>query len=237
MEAIISKATRERKGRTTFMTAVLVGFAVFFHYDAFVGYPAKNVAAARDALNPRPDELPGVDPAITNALKGTIRPGDAIEAVIGQLGPPGWKNDGEYRWFGPNGSLRVGADSLAVREVEWLPGKFDTVAQIWIGTIVAVLAVPMLLRLIRVWRFRVILDDTGLKIGKRLTIPFEAMARIDADRYKQKGWVTLDYTAGDRSRSVKLDCDAIDKFRQIINAICTHKGWPDPLPRPRSDDE
>lgn len=236
MKPIISGTTRERKARAAFMTAMLIGLASWFFYDALIVYPRKNIEAVRDALVPRPDILPRIDPAIKPSVKDSLQSGDLLSSVISRLGAAGWQHENEYRWFGPNGSLRVIADGSTVGEVEWIRGKNDTVAQVWIGSSMAVLGLAMLLRLIHVWRTRVVLDDGGLKIGGKSVIPLDAMTEIDPARYQEKGWIKLAYADGDRRRSVKLDDYVIEQFRPIVNAICEHKDWPDPLPPPPTDE-
>lgn len=248
MTTISSGTTRERKSRNVILTVMLLGFALYFFYDGFIGYPRKNVEAARESLDPRPAEVPPIDKAITGTLAELIAPGESVEGLIQRWGQPGWEHGDELRWFGPDGTLRVtragtavgaagGAAGATVASVEWIAGPHNTVVQIWIGAIMATLGLPMLVNLIRVWRTRIVLDPAGLKIGGRAPIPLETMTGLNADRYAQRGWVTLEYVDGGRPRRVKLDCDVIQEFRPIIERLCALKGWVDPLPPPAKDDD
>jgi len=240
MEPIISGTTGERKGRTIFITVMLVAFSAWYFYDGLVKYPQDNLTAARDALVPRPDALPPLDPNIDADTAKGVSDGAALDALIERLGAPGWRHGDECRWFGRGGQLRVAAPGGKVAEAEWIAGRYDThdiQVQIWIGSIMGVLGLLMLGQLVRVLRTRVVLDPSGLRLGSRPPIPLSAMTKIDASRYKEKGWVTLHHHAGGRTRTTRLDCDVIDRFRPIIESICQGKGWACPLPPPRRQDD
>lgn len=216
---------------------MVVAFCAYYFYDGFVAYPVKNITAARDALNPRPDELPPIVPGMNSKQAETVQSGDEIAVVIGRLGEPGWHSEEDYRWFGPSGYLRVETERSVVQRVEWVRGEFDTMVQFLIGAILGVMALPMVYSLVRIWSLRITLDDAGLAMGGRTAIAIDAMESFNADVYLKKGWITLDYTDGGKGRSVKLDCYVIDKFRLIVGAICDAKGWPDPLPPPPAEED
>ncbi len=237
MQPIISGTSSERKGRTIFITIMLVAFSAWYFYDGTVKYPKDNLSAARDALNPRPEELPPISPDIHRQTAANIAPGEPIDAVVARLGPPGWQHSDERRWFAPGGQVKVTVRNGTVSDAEWIDGKFDTTVQLWIGSIMGVLGFAMLVQLVRVLRTRVVLDDNGLHLGSKPPIPFDAMSKIDASRYKEKGWVTLYHSSDARERQTRLDCDVIDLFRPIIEAICARKSWDSPLPPPRKDDD
>jgi hypothetical protein len=77
-------------------------------------------------------------------------------------------------------------------------------------------------------RTRVVLDDNGLSYN-RLHIPWEAMTGLRAKDYSRKYWVDLEYTAGDVTRSLRLDSFHIQQFNEVLAAICERKGFPSPV--------
>jgi hypothetical protein len=83
--------------------------------------------------------------------------------------------------------------------------------------------------LIRIWRTRVVVDETGLTYDRRV-IPWEAMTQLDSAQYHAKGWLTLHYQQGQSQRKIKLDSFKIDAFDEVIDAICLQRGFVNPIP-------
>ncbi len=245
MTPIVTPTTSERILRTLGLTALCCVFSGWFLYDGYVGYPAQNLEKAVEALDPVPEQLPTIDPAITNAgvepwltdfRQERITRADILE----HFGPPEWESPArdEIRYFGPGGVLRFSLSGDLLRDAAYVAGEKDDTELAWqriLGYLLVPVALAMILQLLRVLTTRVVLDDDGLKVRARALIPFDAMTGLDAARYRKKGYMDLSYTVDGKPRKVRLDDYIIRDFRPIVTEICERCGLENPLPPPQSE--
>jgi len=96
------------------------------------------------------------------------------------------------------------------------------------ATLVGAVALVGLIQLIRIVRTRVVLDDEGLTYNGKL-VRWEDMTALDSERYHEKGWVDLEYTANGAKTYLRIDNYKVKAFKEIVSAICERKGFPSPF--------
>jgi len=82
-----SGTTGERRARGFIFLVMAVAFAAWFAYDGFVGYPAKNLEWARQAMPEKPDNL-ATNPQVLTDRLGQIKKGTASEKLADLVGKP-----------------------------------------------------------------------------------------------------------------------------------------------------
>lgn len=82
----------------------------------------------------------------------------------------------------------------------------------------------------RVRGTRLVLDESGLTYQGKGPISWDAMRRLDTARFNEKGWVDLRYDESGTENSIRLDEYHIARFEEVIDEICTRKGFENPLP-------
>lgn len=222
---------------------VCIAIAAYFLYDGVVGYRAKNVEEARRQLGiPLEQEFAPPDPEIPNEsiveeLRKRPPSGpDELRQALGeryssQPEPDGAQIDKYVSYYGV---ATVTLRNDKVRDLAWTSwGK--TKAQIegqytW-AIFPALFGLVALYKLIKTMRLRAVLDDEGFSVGG-LKIGFDAMTSLTG--YSPKGWVDLNYTSGGATRKCRLDNQRIERFDEIVTAICEQKGFDNPL---KSGDE
>lgn len=247
MSIIVSPPPTERILRTLTMTVILAGFGCWFLYDGYIAWPAKNLAAAVQALFPVPDPLPVMNPVITlQAADAALSEFKAAQRytrgdIVRRLGEPAWSGNVEgttHAWyFGPGGVLKVALTGDLVKSIGFQPGTHDESELHWqkiLGFGMIPFACFAALRLIRDLTVRVRLDETGLTPAGGPTIPYSAMTALDAARYRKKGIVALTYELNGSRRTIRLDEYAIRDFRDIVRAICERRGFEVPFTAPPS---
>ncbi len=252
MTPIVSGTTVDRIVRTCAITLMVVLFCGWFLYDGHVAWPRENLEKAVQALEPVPDELPEMNDAVTPAAATALleemeqKRGTSERLTRGDVekrfGAPGWeqRKDGrvELYYFGSAGALRLQLRGEVVADGAFVDGYHDHVelmTQLIFGYALLPFAAIMLIQLVRVLRTRVVLSDEGLRIGRRPTIPFEAMTGLDASAYRAKGYVVLKYQEQGRERQVRLDSYVIREFSTIVSEICRQRGFENPLKRERAE--
>lgn len=113
-----------------------------------------------------------------------------------------------------------------------------TEGDIFLQKVIAVglggLALVVLFFLLRAYMTRVVVDERGLTFN-RTHVPWDAMAGLGTEDYARKGWLDLNYEADGSTRKVRLDSYHIDRFNEIMDAICERKGYA--VPRVRAAEE
>lgn len=98
------------------------------------------------------------------------------------------------------------------------------------GCALAVIAAAV--HLVRVLRTRVVLDDQGLRYGRKPVIGWDQMRGLDSQRYEAKGWVALVHQSPSGESRQRLDSYHLAGFEDMVDAICERKGFANPLPEP-----
>ncbi len=237
---IESGTTSDRRNRIIMSLGLLLLFGGWFAYDGFVAYPAKNLKWARQFLN----SVPGIaarpdlrtNPQARLEILRQVTPGMPLDDVKRLLGEPTFENGTDYCYIGPAsfGWYLVREGKVAeIKRVEQNsePSESDVRNNRFIAGALVVVALGVLVHLVRVLKSRIVLDDTGLRIGGK-TVAWGDMQALDAREYARKGWLDLQCAGSER---VRLDSYEIDRFDEIVGGICARKGFASPL-APAEDD-
>jgi len=243
---IESGTTSDRRNRVLIMLVMCLVFSGWFSYDGFVGYPAKNIKWARQFLptEGKLAKLQNNPKVLTETLEeirrqmaptGTVGGGQTLELqdLTDRLGEPALKDAKFYYYIGPAAFAAFEVEDDKVKAIDMLesqrePSESDIRNQKGLGLLLLLVAVGLAVHLRKVIRGRVILDDTGLQInGKKVT--WEQMESLDVGRFEAKGWVVLLCQSDRGSVSIRLDSYAIERFDEIVAAICDRKGFTSPL--------
>jgi hypothetical protein len=116
-----------------------------------------------------------------------------------------------------------------VRELE--PNEGDIFIQKVLAVVLAILTVFVAVKWLRIVTLNVKVDESGLTFRNR-HIPWDAMTGLETDEYLDKGWLDLIYTQDGREELQRLDSYHIQRFKDVVQAICERKGFT--LPKPPS---
>lgn len=244
---IQSGTTSDRRTRIIIMLVMCAGLGAWFGRDGLMKYPAENLKWARESMGSVPD-LPQADklesnPRVRMANLEEVRrrlesasdrsaglPLSEVEAVLGKSA---FTNGTDHCYIGPAAFAWFKGTSDRILSVERMAestehSEMDITGQKVLAGVLFLGALATLIHLVRVLTSRVVLDEAGLRIGGR-TIAWDAMTRLDTDTYQRKGWLDLVYQQDGREASVRLDSYHIDRFTEIVIAICARKGFPSPL--------
>ena len=241
MTDIRSRVTLEQIVRKGILVLMVTGFCVSFAYDGWNRYPRKNAAQIVKTLVPRPESVPAINPAVTRkaatSLEKRAKP-FPLGVVVQQFGKPGWRSKDEATayYFGPAGVLTLSTVADTVIDAKYrdagYKSEFDLLVQKGLAVVLAVLGIPLLVHYVRVLTFTTNLTDAGLKLRGKPLVPFEAMTSIDAERFKEKGWVDIRYTRDGVEGILRLDEYWIRRLPDIMAAICERRGFANPLNKP-----
>lgn len=226
-----------------FVMLLCLGLGAYFFYDWKIGYPAKNRAEAEKALaaiidvSKLPAQLP-LKPTEPDFDKFRVSRSTSATEMRAAFGEPMTTKPGPA---GATIEYYVSATGMATATVsngkialdglqwaKWSKTQSEVEQQFWCGVIAVAVALLFLPRALRSWLLSATIDDGGMTYGGK-RIAFDAMKRF-AD-YSPKGWVDLYYQDGAQERRLRIDNQKIAKFDEIIDAICSAKGFTDPRPR------
>jgi hypothetical protein len=248
---IESGSTSWWRNRNLMFLGMLLAFATYFAYDGLYAWPNKNLDWAAQAMGERPPGFhanPRVQTTVLPELRENLKKRGAISFVQlvdmlkAEFGEPSLVRGGargaeaggsnapageEYWWVGPamyaKASIRDGKPDLAIEQSRE-HSENSIRGQKWFALLLAGLGGLVGLNLVRVLKTRVTLNDEGLHYNRR-HISWDAMTGLRTQDYDRKYWVDLEYTAGDVTRSIRLDSFHINKFNEILTAICERKGF------------
>jgi hypothetical protein len=232
------------------------GFSGWFAYDGYIGYPAKNRAEHLQQL-PTPEEREKakdatIYPTVTQTAEGKAvaalkkvvggRASKEAEQVLTEAfgGPPSWKNNDAWFYFGPSYRIRIPLKDGKLAAPLGSPSEKSDVSIVWQKRLafgLAVLAIYCLWLLIRVVRTHLVLDDGGLSYLGRGPIRWEDMRALDIGNFSKKGWIDLTYDDHGTERTLRLDEYHLAKFDDVIDEICARKGFENPLPVEQKNDQ
>jgi hypothetical protein len=222
------------------LLAILAGW---FALDGWVRWPGQNTEAAQKAFPKNSKEVPVVNPAVTEeAVRAAeVEPGRAVSladlrkewgepAYLGSVAADGSAADQVAFFVGPLGYARVKVDGQKARSIEWHAGPraaSDLLVQKLLASLLGVAALIPLLLVVREISRQYELNDEGLVMPGHGRIPYDRMIGIDASSFASKGIVRLKYLdAAGGERTAVLDEERIEKFDEIVTALCRLKGWP-----------
>lgn len=248
--------TNERLARCGIMTLALGVFAVWFTIDGWYAYPRKALEASQAFLKLKqaPEPHPKLAYNYPKEVEAKFKKGMNKADVLTELGKPLLIESPDpnskvehWHYIGQYGRLDLGVrrttdpNAGTVVTVNWeeTPADYrhESVRQQKIFAVVcSVLVLAGLIWSIKIWRTRVVVDETGLT-HNRLVVPWDAMTALDSKDYHAKGWLALVYASGGSERSLRLDSFKVDAFDDVVDAICQRKGFVNPIPIDDLDEE
>ncbi len=247
---IESGPTSERKIRTLLMLIMVGGFSIWFAYDGFIGYPAKNfdehlqqlptdlreeAASARIYESVTADTLAAAQGAAGKFDEQKQKA--ALEQLYG--GPPSFETSDKWYYFGPcfRVDVTLSSGKLTVRGSATEKTETSILWQKLLSLALGVGAVVLLLFWLRIVRTRLVLDDAGLTYRGKGPIRWDDMKALRISEFAKKGWVDLVYDDHGTERALRLDEYHIAKFDATIDAICSNKAFENPLPVEQGQDK
>lgn len=239
---IESGCTRDRRVRVSIFFLMCAVFSAYFAYDGYIGYPNVNLKWARSALAsikgmPEARDLQSNPKVLLQELKKLETDVKlekvTVESLTALFGPPTFQGEQDccyigpasYGWFKLAGNKVIKIEAIAMNNEK---SESDIAGQKIFAVLTGVVAVAVLIHLVRIHRARWLLNDAGLTASGRL-VPWDAMESFATEDYQRKGWLDLVYHQDGRTCKVRLDSFHIDRFSDIILAICDRKGFASPL--------
>ncbi len=238
MESFKTVSTVERLVRNGIVTAMVIGFAGWSFYDGYVGYPKENLEQAKEELPADLQATATINDHVTEADSSAFAKGVKLKDISEAFGPPSWQGDfgGVHEkavWFGRGGSLVVLVDRIGIAQaVEWKTGKRKE-TDLWLQKLMGIVLTPLglflLIRQIAMATRGAVFSDRGLKPSGKELITFDAMTGWDADTYKDRGQITLEYESAGGKGQYVLDDYKLAAFKTIVNEISRRKGFDNPI--------
>lgn len=232
MQPIHSGTTGGRIARATLLVILINGFAVAYLWDGYAGYARENVRVLVESLGLPTDPLPTIDPELTETegpdLAGEMTETGTTTAVTARLGEPALRHGNDMYYFGPAGHLRIRTVRDRVTEAAWRGGTHSAADLRWqrlIGFVLAVVGLVTIVHFVRVVTTRASLTEEGLSIGRRPTIPLEAITGFSVSSRDRDDVVNIEYVLDGKSCTVRLDSYVIKETPAIVAAIRERKGF------------
>ncbi len=243
MDTLVSPQTTDRIVRTLLRALLFAGFAGFFAYDGFIGYPQDNLEKAAEKLDPIPDELPPMSDTLTVAQCDEITK-DAKENrrtrsnIVEKIGEPGWTSPrgDEMVYFAKSGTFTINLRGDLVIGASYKKGVHDAnslVTQKVIAIVLTPIALWQLIEFLLALTGRTVITDRELKLRGRKPIPLSDISHIDVALWDKKGIVELTYTDNGQDQKVKIDDYRIRDFRPLMDKICSGANLENTLPPPK----
>lgn len=237
------------------VSVVCVGLTLYFIYDGSIGWPEKNVSEAQKRLpvlierEMTEAEIRALPARPTKSDYETVKREKftRIEQVRNTLGadhPIAVKSaGGETVEFYAS---REGVAKIVLRSgvvdperlpqwEAWYKPHAEIQQQFLWAILPGLFALYAFYRLYDAVSLRVVVDETGMKYGRKV-IPFDAMTSLRD--YSPKGWVDLYHRAdGERESRLRLDNQKVREFDAIVDRIAQAKGWENPVTVHRKQQE
>ncbi len=198
---LVAPASKGLRNRYLILIVACIVFAAWFAYDGWKTYPANNDASVTRMIA-MADHGWGISPGERLALDDYARAG----------------------WANATSAQKARVNDI-VNKYGALPGvrwhsAFEIQFQQWtvLGLLLATAALVAWFS--KVQRRRAVADDNGLSPAPGLTIPWDAITKIDNRRWRKKGIVNLEYRdpAG-QIQKTKLDNFLLDNLPPLLNEV------------------
>lgn len=219
--------------RAYLMAFVVCGGSVYFFYDGYIGYPQKNLEWAIENLPEEPETRPEIKPNITSAthttVEGKVKEGATPDEIIAIIGAPSFQTDEQHWHIGPGGYIELKVAGTRIIESKYVKADHSE-AQLLLQKVLGLICVPigllLLFKAVKLAGLKVVLDDNGLNYAGRPAISWDAMTGLNISKYAGKAWVSVEHSGGS---PLKLDGYRIEKFDELVKAICEKKGFESPF--------
>ena len=235
-QMVRSGTTTERLLRAAFLAVVISGFAAAFLWDGFFGYPRENAESLVKSLGLSATTLPAIDSKLTaengRELVDRIPKHASASQAKDMLGEPALLSGDDAYYLGPAGHIKARSSDGRIVSIEWVDGPAHTAtdlnSQRWIGYALGLFGMVALGQLVRVGRTQALLSDEGLRVRGKPFITIAAMTGI-RDKRASGGTLEIEYRDGETTETVALDAYVYRNRDAIIEAVCTAKGFVNPL--------
>lgn len=234
MQPIHSGTTTERLVRALLLVILMNGFAIWYLWDGYAGYPRANARALIELLGLQGDPAPVINWELTeqsaNRIISDLEDRATGADVESRLGEPALQHGSNTYYLGRGGHLRVSMNGNRVAEMLWGQGRYsesEQRSQRGIGYVLGVIGLAAIGHLLGVLVTRVSLTDEGLKIGRRPMIPLDAITGLAIPDRARGAAVVVEYVIDGRPGSAPLDAYIVKEQPAIIAAIRERKGFPD----------
>lgn len=233
MTPINSSTSTERILRSLLLCVLVDTFAIWFLYDGYIGYPRKNAEELAKLLGLPAAQAPGISQELAaqrgRALAESLRAGQSLEKLSGELGAPAVRQIDAAYFVGPGGWLKADLQGEFLASAKWYDGphtEADQSIQKLLGWLLVLGGLAAMFNLIRVLMTRALLAESGLQVTGRKPIPFEAMTGLR--RFASSDLWVLEYQASGQSWTLRLDPYLYKQAQDIARAIAERKGIPFP---------
>ncbi len=236
-----SGAPRSSKTYWAVIIVVMIGVTAWFAYDWRSGYAKENVKTARKILMDQGllaetealaltaefthqdfRELQAAEPRSPSQVRSRFAEPFTVRSDTSG-------NAGEY-YVSLYGMITVETTNGRITNLswtKWYKGKDEIQAQLYWACMPALAAFFAVFKTFKTMSLRVTLDDAGMTYGG-LQIAYAEMTAFTG--YNAKGWVDLNHRAGGNEKKLRLDNQRVDKYEEIIRAICEKTQLECPLP-------
>ena len=228
-----------RSSKIYWMVIVVVTTAVsgWFLWDWKSGYAKKNAAHARRDLGLTEDQALDLSASYTKTdyrkLEASKPTGlNQISAALGEPYRKETASDGSMlvTYVSQYGKATVAVEGRRVRSMTWQTWKFEKreiEAQFYWASAVALFTLWAIFKTIKTASLRVTMDDEGMRYDG-MKIAYADMFELTG--FSPKGWVFLNYRAGGQEQKLRLDNQRVEKYEEIILAICDNTDLKSPFP-------
>ena len=236
-----SGAPRSSKTYWAAIVVVMLGVTAWFAYDWRSGYAKKNLKMAHKILMDQ--GLLGESDSPPLTAEFTRRDFRDLEAeaptspsrVRSQFGQPfkvrsDMSGNAAEHYVSRYGMITVEITNGRITRLlwtTWYKGKDAIDAQLYWACVPALAALFAVFKIFKTLSLRVTLDDAGMIYGG-LRISYADMTAFTG--YSAKGWVDLNHRAGGDEKKLRLDNQRVDKYEEIIRAICEKAKLKCPFP-------
>lgn len=236
-----SGAPRSSKTYWAVIIVVMLGVTAWFAYDWRIGYAKENLKAAHKTITGQGllDEPEAValtaefterdfrklrDAKPTSPSQVRSRFGEPFKVRSDTGG-----NSAEF-YVSRYGMITLAITNGRITDLQWTKwhkGKGEIDAQVYWAGVPALAALFAVFKIGKTMSLRVTLDDAGMNYGG-LQIAYADMTAFTG--YNVKGWVDLNHRTGGDEKKLRLDNQRVDKYEEIIRAICEETQLECPLP-------
>ncbi len=195
--AIIAKASKTVRNKNLILIGMIVVFAIWFAYDGWQGWPAKNDEIVHKQIPARiaQNKLP---PEVADQFKNW-KTWNTETPERRKLLEDAWH---QYHFDGFHSDV-----DLAVQKAIVVFLSVATIVAIWWYK--------------RCQKRRATADEAGLSPAEGIMIPWDAITKIDNTRWKRTGIVDLAYVENGEEKMAKLDDYLLDGLPPVLNEVVT----------------
>jgi hypothetical protein len=195
--ALVAPASTSVRNRNLIFLLMCVAFTLWFGYDGFFGWPAKDDLVVKQMIEKGERDSGGVSkdmlvklrawPGYAAATPDQIK---AMDTVVKSTSTEGWHSG------------------------------FEIQLQKYLTYALGVISIGAIIWFFRCQRRRAIADENGLSTEPGLIIPWSDITKIDNTRWKKMGIVDVEYSGTDgRIHRTSLDDYLLDDLPPVLNEL------------------